>query len=321
MEDMNAYDIIGDIHGQSEKLISLLHRLGYCEDEGAWRHPTRKALFVGDFVDRGPGQLATLSIVRAMVESGSAEAVMGNHEFNAIAWHTPDPMEEGEYLRRHTQKNRGQHQTFLDEVGEHTALHDEWISWFMTLPLWIEKPGLRVVHACWHPQHMATLAHLMGPGQTLTMELVVAASRKGSEAYEALEAVCKGLEIKLPHPISFTDNQGIVRTSTRVRWWDETAVTYRDAAMIGASEAAQLPDIAIPESARVLYDQEKPLFFGHYWLTGTPGVLSPKACCVDYSAARSGQPLVAYRWDGEQDLIDENMIAIFPRQQSSFAPG
>ena len=43
------YDIIGDIHGQSGKLRSLLARLGYRQKDGAYRHLDRQALFVGDF--------------------------------------------------------------------------------------------------------------------------------------------------------------------------------------------------------------------------------------------------------------------------------
>ena len=57
-----------------------------------------------------------------MVDAGSALAVMGNHELNAIAWHTPDPDEPGEYLRpripqpKWGAKNRTQHEAFLAEV-------------------------------------------------------------------------------------------------------------------------------------------------------------------------------------------------------------
>ena len=80
-----GYDIIGDIHGHADALTALLRRMGYRERGGAWRHPGRQALFIGDFIDRGPGQLESVRIVRGMVEAGTALAVMGNHEFNAIA--------------------------------------------------------------------------------------------------------------------------------------------------------------------------------------------------------------------------------------------
>lgn len=305
-----SLDFIGDLHGQNEKLEALLRHLGYRHRGGAWRHAHREARFVGDFIDRGPGQIRTLATVRAMVEAGSAQAVMGNHEFNAIAWHTPDPLCDGRFLRQRLPRNHRQHDRFLEEVGPDSATHREWIEWFMTLPLWLETPDVRMVHACWHPEHMATLAPWLGPSQTLTPALVEAASRKGSAAYEAVEALCKGLEIDLPPPVTFTDKEGTVRTRTRVRWWDEQATTYRQAALIGPAAAEQLPDTPIPASSRVVYDQAKPVFFGHYWFTGDLAVLSPKACCVDYSAARDAHPLVAYRWDGEPDLVSDRLVAV-----------
>lgn len=116
-----GYDIIGDIHGQAGKLEALLAKLGYRQGGVVWRHPERTAIFVGDFIDRGPAQVRTVEIARGMVEAGAALAVMGNHELNAIAWHTPDPRRPGEYLRpRHGApwggKNRKQHAAFLAEV-------------------------------------------------------------------------------------------------------------------------------------------------------------------------------------------------------------
>jgi len=89
--DERAYDIIGDVHGQADKLEALLRKLGYHESAGAWRHPERQAIFVGDFIDRGPAQVRSVNIARRLVHAGAALAVMGNHELNAIAWHTPDP--------------------------------------------------------------------------------------------------------------------------------------------------------------------------------------------------------------------------------------
>lgn len=90
------YDVIGDIHGQFDKLQALLRCMGYEQRRGAWRHPSRTAVFVGDFIDRGPHGVETVQAVRAMVDSGAALAVMGNHELNAIAWHTPDVRNPGD---------------------------------------------------------------------------------------------------------------------------------------------------------------------------------------------------------------------------------
>ena len=55
-----AYDIIGDIHGQADKLEALLRTLGYRDTAGAWRHAERRAIFVGDFIDRGPAQVRSV---------------------------------------------------------------------------------------------------------------------------------------------------------------------------------------------------------------------------------------------------------------------
>lgn len=52
-----VYDIIGDIHGHAGPLKQLLDRLGYVESDGVWRHPSRRALFLGDYIDRGPEQV------------------------------------------------------------------------------------------------------------------------------------------------------------------------------------------------------------------------------------------------------------------------
>src|SRR6185503_14483627 len=83
------------------------------------------------------------------IEAGTARAVMGNHEFNAIAYHTSDPAASGRYLREHSPKNIHQHHETLEQVPAHELT--EWIEWFRTLPLTIDLPGLRVVHACWDP--------------------------------------------------------------------------------------------------------------------------------------------------------------------------
>ncbi|MFD4689353.1 polynucleotide kinase-phosphatase [Streptomyces sp. NPDC058463] len=71
------FDIIGDIHGCSSELESLLGKLGYTD--GA--HPEgRTAVFVGDLVDRGPDSPGVLRRVMSMVSAGNALCVPGNHE-------------------------------------------------------------------------------------------------------------------------------------------------------------------------------------------------------------------------------------------------
>ena len=321
------YDIIGDIHGHADALKALLAKLGYREEGGAWRQADRQAIFVGDLIDRGPQQVETVDIVRRMVDAGSAQMVMGNHEFNAIAWHTPHPHKDGEYLRpRHHpkwgEKNRLQHERFLAEVEHRPAMHEELIDWFMTLPLWLELPEIRVVHACWHASFMEWLRpHLTDQGQ-LTRKILEPATREPENAaekdsaeptlFKAVEAVTKGLEIPLPEPHTFIDKDGTKRSRVRVRWWDPEAKDYPQAAMLDQAQREQLPRMPIPDHARIDVPTEKPIFFGHYWLTGGPQILAPHAACVDYSAGKGGA-LVAYRWDGEERLDSGKFVGVSAR--------
>ena len=318
-----AYDIIGDIHGQAEKLESLLRALGYHLRCGSWYHPERKAIFVGDFIDRGPEQLRTVGVVRQMVENESALAVMGNHELNAIAWHTPHPDGKGDYLRSrfHPQwgkKNRHQHQGFLEEVEHKPEIHADVINWFLTLPLWLDLPGIRVVHACWHQTYIDWLSPMLTERKQLPRELLEAATSEPADpatkdsatpsVFKAVEALLKGIEVPLPEPYSFTDKDGILRKRVRVRWWDETAQHYPQAAMLSPTLRGQLPDLPIPPHALLPQVASKPVFFGHYWLTGQPDVLTPHSACVDYSAGKGGA-LVAYRWNGEPTLSAANFVS------------
>ena len=305
-------DIIGDIHGHADRLEALLKELGYQHRNGAWRHPSREAIFVGDFIDRGPGQLRTLELVRAMIDAGSARATMGNHEFNAIAWATPDPVNDGHHLRaRHGdkgRKNRHQHEAFLAEVGEDSAAHQAWADWFLDLPVWIEEPGFRVVHACWSPKHVDALRPHLRDGARLTPEIVEAASRKGSDSYDALETVLKGVEVQLPKGHTFTDKDGHVRHEIRTRWWNPDLTTYR-AAYIGPS-GVEIPDVPIDAHDR-LPEPDRPTFIGHYWFDPAEPIApaSRRVACVDYSVAKGG-PLTAYRFDGEPELSADKFVAV-----------
>lgn len=69
------FDIIGDVHGCCNELEALLGKLGYAAFVAGgpcFAHPEgRRAIFIGDFVDRGPSILGTLRLVKNMVEAGS----------------------------------------------------------------------------------------------------------------------------------------------------------------------------------------------------------------------------------------------------------
>lgn len=291
------YDLIGDIHGHADRLQALLQKLGYELRNGAYRHPERKALFVGDYIDRGPDSPQVVKMVRAMVDAGSAIALCGNHEFNAICYNTPKT--GGEYLRPHTEKNRHQHSATLKQYRGSKGDYDSAIAWFKTLPLFYETPELRAVHACWDSTVIEELKAAL-QGAIISDDLLPEAAEKGSRLYDLVEITCKGKEVRLPEGYSFHDKDGHERHEIRIKWW-------QDPAGLAFQEMSVIPDLGLGHLPFEQTDighykvEERPVFFGHYWLKGTPQLLTSNACCLDYSVAKGGV-LAAYRFDGEQVL-------------------
>ncbi|RDH85994.1 MAG: hypothetical protein DIZ80_00540 [endosymbiont of Galathealinum brachiosum] len=303
-----SYDIIGDIHGQADELISLITLLGYKDDGKSYTHPERKIIFLGDFIDRGSKQREVLDIVKAMIENGSALSVMGNHEFNAIAYFTKNSA-TGEYLRKHSSKNIKQHKAFLDVYETNDKEYACVINWFKTLPLWLELDGLRIVHACWDYKWINKILDISNGSTYLTDELLNKATIEGNWEFDAIETLLKGKEIPLKNGFSFKDKDGNERHNIRVRWWDQSASTYQSAFMGPESARTHIPDDEIEGDHLIEYTHsEPPVFLGHYWMEGEPKVLSKNIACLDFSIAKPGGKLVAYRWDGETELIDEKYV-------------
>ena len=303
-----GYDIIGDIHGYASELKALLNLLGYEEREGCYRHPERRVIFLGDFIDRGPEIRETLRIVRAMVERGHALAVMGNHEYNALCYHRPDG--NGGHLRPHSDKNRGQHQATLAQIA--VPFPDEWadhLDWFKSLPLYLELDGLRVVHACWDDAEIRVLKGC----DRLTEDLLLMSAQRTTAEFRAIDVLLKGKEIRLPDGAVFTDKENESRREIRVKWWlDARGQSYHS---ISQPESETVPRTRIPDDVAALLgggygESELPVFVGHYWLAPwKPSPLARNVACLDYSVAKKGM-LVAYRWDGERILDMKKMIFV-----------
>jgi len=297
-----GYDVIGDIHGQADKLEALLQKLGYVQRFGCWVPPHgRQAIFLGDLIDRGPDQIKVVNIVRSMIDAGHARSVMGNHEYNAIGYMTERRGAPGEFLRKHSEKNKSQHVEFLDQVVEGSALHRELIEWFKSLPPLLDLGEIRVVHAWWHEPYVELVTGHVPSGRPMGEDFLHAAYVKGSAEWQAMEGLTKGLEIRLPAGHSFVDHSGIERHDVRTKWWHDEPLSYRDVAIVGPAQHHRLPDHPLPADYAGAPVDGPPVFIGHYWMSGKPELQSPKVACVDYSAAKDG-PLVAYRWDGEQEL-------------------
>ena len=84
-QDHGPFDIIGDVHGCFDELVQLLGTLGYQVSEADGGHTAlhaagRKAIFLGDLVDRGPNTPGVLRLVMNMTGAGHALCVPGNHD-------------------------------------------------------------------------------------------------------------------------------------------------------------------------------------------------------------------------------------------------
>ena len=304
-----AYDLIGDIHGCADTLKALLKALGYTERHGVYKHDHRQVVFLGDFVDRGPKKRETLSVVRPMVEQQTALSVMGNHEFNAVAFATPREDGSG-FLRARNRKHTHQHQAFLDEYAEDPDGWRDVVEWFRTLPLWITVDGLRVVHAVWCPD---TVDRIAGEHEARALsddDFLHASNKKGTWQFDAIELILKGQEVELPPGVDYFDKDGNRRSGMRTRWWDDTAETYREAYLGPPEHRDAVPADPLPDKLPLAYGRdEPPVFVGHYWQTGRPRPLAANVACLDYSVGKNGK-LVAYRWDGEQELSAEKFVAV-----------
>lgn len=296
------YDLIGDIHGHADELLEMLALLGYKQTGGVYRHPERQVVFLGDFIDRGPQIKQVLEIVRPMVEAGAAQAVMGNHELNALAYHTrrPDPPEE--FVRPHNEKNNKQHSETLRQLS--TAELDSALCWFQTLPLWLDLDGARAVHACWD-EHL--IEQIEGP---VDEQFVVSACQPAGGLFEPVEAILKGKEANLPKPHGFHDKDGHFRTKTRVKWFlDPAGHTFGSYALATDPIDCHFPLPAeIIAAARPYPTESPPVFFGHYWLSGPePRLLADNVVCLDWSVAKGGY-LCCYRWSGEKRLDASHFV-------------
>jgi len=303
---LQHYDIIGDIHGHADALEALLIKLGYGVVKGIYQHKTNKVIFLGDFIDRGSQQREVIEIVKPMVEQGRALSVMGNHEFNAICYAMSD--KNGRFLREHSEKNIEQHQVFLDAYPvavERSTI----IDWFKTLPVYIETDSIRVIHASWNEKALACLVPLLNDKQCLLNDGYSQCCKQESKAYSAIETLLKGPEVQLPEGVSFKDKDGHDRDKARIKWWKPTSKEIKERLHLGSELINENKlDLTQIDSCHHYPLTDKPVFVGHYWLSGKlPQLLSENSACLDYSVARQGK-LMAYSWRGEQKLRESQFV-------------
>lgn len=317
MKNLTHYDIIADIHGRFDKLTALMARMGYTRAGDGFIPPAdHKALFLGDLIDTKPGHpfpggiRATLRAVKAMCDRGDALCLMGNHELNAIYFHSKGP--DGRWLRVHGDKNIRMHEGTLADFPDHLDPAGEWLTvwlpWMKRLPFFLEFEGFRAVHATWHPEMIDRIAGL----NLECPDFFLAASAKHTTEGKALETLLKGVEVKLPDGIRFKDHSGACRGNIRARWWElpNGGIGY-DGLVFPANPAIPAERVSEESFSKIPgYNPDSPpVFFGHYFKPAH-SPLHPErhnVACLDHSAASNG-PLVAYRWKGESRIKPEHYV-------------
>ncbi|MDH4982237.1 metallophosphoesterase [Hyphomicrobium sp. D-2] len=146
--ERGPFDFIGDVHGCTDELIALLEKLGYTarlEGTGDDRRAIttapkgRRAVFVGDLIDRGPASPDALRIAMDMVESGHALMILGNHDDKFLRWLKGNTVKIGAGLER----------TISQLEGEGDGIKTRAQAFLATLPshAWLDGGSIAVAHA------------------------------------------------------------------------------------------------------------------------------------------------------------------------------
>ena len=309
-----GYDIIGDIHGCHDALLRLLSRLGYQSINGVFKHPERKAIFLGDLIDRGPKIRETLGLIYAMERAGEAHVIIGNHEFNAIrnAEKLQAYVETGDRDVMSERLYRLMGET-LEQFRSHPEEWRHYTLWFTGLSLFYEGEGFRAVHACWD---QALIDEYKDRYHTsyLTDDFITKALAGDSLEHRVVDRLTRGTSMKLPDGLKVTGKDGFIRRFFRTKFWSETPKTYGDVVFQPDPlpyDHADHPICHAEKSNLVHYAEDAPpVFFGHYWLKGKPKPLLHNVACLDYSAVNFGR-LTAYQFSGESSLLEEHFKWVY----------
>jgi hypothetical protein len=327
-------DVIGDIHGEIDALRNILPHLGY-NQQGI--HPGgRRLVFVGDLTDRGPDSPAVAEFVLSLVNRRLAQCVLGNHELNLL---------RVERKQRNGWFFQPDHDAAKGRFAKAAHLPAERRQWLLSqlehLPIALERPDLRVVHAAWHShsieqirssplgtlelyrfyeeaadwevsqsglrnsanQEMETHKDLMeNAAASMPILSHVAKLDELEQMGNPLKVVSSGIERATSKPFFAT---GKWRMTDRIAWWND----YHDAVPVIVGHYWRWPT---PRALEAHTGGEPDLFAGckpHHWFGARRNVY-----CVDFAVGarhlerREGEPkefqcrLGAVRWP-EQELV------------------
>lgn len=311
-KQIQSYDIIGDIHGNADALKRLLKKRGYSYD-GKPSCTKRQLIFLGDFIDRGTGNKEVIDIVRHLVHSSQALAVMGNHEYNAICYHTKSKHDDGMYLREHDSKNKSQHIEFLNDY-QNDDERDSVIKWFQQLPLFLDFGDFRIVHACWNQEAIDFVKTRYN--NFLTDDFLQQSVVKNTPEYDVIESLLKGPEASLRDGLSFHDSDNNRRNRFRVKWWKIELRTLGDAAILpqGALTEYLEEDLSMHCGKQEIkpYPADAPtVFFGHYAALPIEESFTRNTACLDFNIINEGGKLACLCWEKKDKDLPPSEMCIY----------
>jgi hypothetical protein len=264
---------------------------------------------VGDFINRGPEIRKTIRIIRAMVENGSALAILGNHEINAIIYHLKD--KQGFSLVKQPSKY---FLSLYKTINEYSLNSTEWrehLKWMRSLPLYLDLGEIRVVHACWSDNAVRVADSLYDEGKIKKKVFRKIHRKTDTEISKSVWLLTKGVNLKLPGDLKIISNKGISPRSIRTQWWDE--LEGKTFEQLSFESKFKLPEYTVPHEILPVtypYPENAPIvFIGHYCRGKGPHILKSNVCCVD-SCVTGTKRLLAYQWNGEKELILNNLVQV-----------
>lgn len=279
-------DIVGDVHGEIDPLLSLMHHLGY--DEHGSHSDNRKLVFVGDLTDRGPDSLAVVNLVQALTERQQAQCVLGNHELNILldqrkydnGWFYGEEFSDNGYI--------------VPQALANSASRDRVLKFFQSLPIALEREDLRVIHACWNSAMIQSLEETKDAITLINQHADLITKRTEHSGFDQVDIslehqnqnpvrrLTSGPEERIPAPFFAS---GKTRHEQRVQWWNDYTETF--------------------------------CIFGHYSITDGQPRGNHSSFCIDYGVGkrwterRKGTTtgfalkLAALRWPEKLVVFDE----------------
>jgi protein phosphatase len=249
--DPSRFDIIGDIHGCADEVEALLRMLGYAvqwSERNGERVPAvippegRKVVFVGDLVDRGPRTPDVLRLAMQMVESGSAYAVMGNHDRKLMRW----------LDGRNVQITHGLQQSVEQFAGESEAFKTQAKTFIdaMRSHYWLDGGKLAVAHA-------GLKEEMIGRGSGAVREFALFGDTTG-------EMDEFGLPVRRDWAAEYRGSTSVVYghvATAEAQWVNNTICIDTGCVYGGKLTALRWPErelVSVP-AAKVYYEPKRPL--------------------------------------------------------------